>query len=77
MRHVTRLALVLILLGITALFPTESVHSSIMEPCPYPECTSFDGVSCPKGAQTLCSYGTDSSCRALNCNCVGGQWICP
>jgi hypothetical protein len=144
MRHVTRLALVLVLLGITALFQVERVHSKPLaksscqvtrncdygppysvsctsangvcqsgpdnfgwvqcdsnprtycppdpcaqngvcnpacpsdpdcEQCAYPDCTSFDGVSCPTGKKTMCSYGPP--CRNFTCNCFGGSWICP
>lgn len=127
MRHATRLALVLVLLGITALFQVESVQSkplvkssctvtrncdygppssiSCTSPngtcssgpesygwvecdgsrqycpppqiCQYPECTSFDGVSCPTGKKTTCSYWFPSGCRNYTCTCYGGQWLCP
>lgn len=74
MRHVTRLALLLVLLGITALFQVESVQAS----CPYPNCEALYGTRCYRGgATTKCSY---FDCIPLQCTCSGSPnfiWLCP
>lgn len=74
MRHVTRLALMLVLLGIAALFQVESVQAS----CQYPHCEALYGTRCNRGgAKTTCAY---SDCIPLQCTCSGLPnfiWLCP
>lgn len=74
MRHLIRLALVLVLLGFTALFQVEGVQAS----CPYPNCETLYGTRCNRGgAITTCSY---SDCSPLQCTCSGSPsfiWLCP
>ena len=127
MRHATRLALFLALLGLTAVFEVNDARSESIEssctvtrncdygspisctspsgfcssgpfnygwvecdgnrqycpppppppPCSYPDCGSFDGVTCTTGKTTTCSYASPSGCRNFTCNCSNGFWICP
>ena len=71
MRHATRLALVLTLLSVSALFPVKDAHSA----CPDPSCSSLDGRTCTTDQKCWLQFG--SNCIQDVCRCFASRLVCP